>query len=122
MKLDNFLTELEKDPEYIAAQNELRPILDIANEVLHQRLARGWSQSELARRAGTKQANISRLESGLLNPSIKFLQKIGEAFGIELIVKFGEITTTSINSSSTNPSEFNLHHYCHAPILASTVS
>ena len=32
--------------------------------ILELRRARGWSQAELARRAGVRQATISRLESG----------------------------------------------------------
>ena len=89
MKFRDYLNNLRNDPEYAAAEEELRPILDIANDVLRLRLEKGWSQAELAERMGTKQANISRLENGLANPSVEFLQKLAEALGTKLIVHLG---------------------------------
>ena len=84
MKLEEYRQKLQQDLEYQAAKKELKPFLDLADDVLELRLEKGWSQSELARRAGTKQANISRIESGLANPTVKSLQKLAKAFGTEL--------------------------------------
>lgn len=86
MKFEDYKKKLQQDPEYVAAEKELKPILDLADEVLRLRIEKGWSQAELAERAGTKQSNISRLESGLANPSMKFLQKVANTFGTELEV------------------------------------
>lgn len=86
MKLEEYRKQLARDPEYLAAQEELRPLLELANTVFSQRLSRDWSQAELAERVGTRQANISRLESGLSNPSIKFLQRLAEALDAKLII------------------------------------
>ena len=86
MKLEEYRKQLARDPEYLAAQEELRPLLELADTVLSQRLSRDWSQAELAERVGTRQANISRLESGLSNPSIKFLQRLAEALDAKLII------------------------------------
>ena len=77
-----------QDPEVAAAQARLQPKLDLARQVLHLRLERGWTQEELAERGGTKQANISRLENARLNPSVEMLQKIAAALGAELAVAF----------------------------------
>jgi transcriptional regulator with XRE-family HTH domain len=82
-----YLREQRKDPEYLKAEEELRPYLDLADDVLALRIERGWSQSELARRAKTGQPNISRIEDGLANPTIKFLQKLARAFGVKLEVR-----------------------------------
>lgn len=87
MKFSNYLKQLEQDAEYQATMKELQPYLDIANDVLELRLKNGWSQSELAERANTKQANISRLESGLANPTVSFLQKIANAFSTDLEIR-----------------------------------
>lgn len=87
MKLTEYREQLQQDPDYLAAEQELRPLLDLADMVLAQRLARGWSQADLAERVGTKQANISRLESGLANPSVKFLQKLANALGETLTIE-----------------------------------
>ena len=87
MKLSEYRQELAHDPTYLAAEQDLQPLLDLADAVIALRLARGWSQAELAERAGTKQANISRLESGLANPSVKFLQKLANALGESLTIR-----------------------------------
>ena len=87
MRLSEYRQEMATAPAYLAAQEELRPLLDLADAVIALRLARGWSQADLAERAGTKQANISRLESGLANPSVRFLQKVVDALGETLTVQ-----------------------------------
>jgi transcriptional regulator with XRE-family HTH domain len=79
--------ELQQDPEYLEAEARLKPYLDLADEVIELRLERGWTQTELARRAGTQQANISRIENGLANPTVKLLHKLAEAFGTELRIR-----------------------------------
>jgi transcriptional regulator with XRE-family HTH domain len=89
MNFKEYRKKLQQDPEYIAAEKELKPLLDLADRVLDLRLEKGWSQAELAQRVGTKQANISRIESGLANPTVKFLQKLAQAFGVELEVRLG---------------------------------
>jgi len=89
MKFEDFLNELRQDPDYVAAEEERRPFWEIANAVLRLRLAKGWSQSELARRAGTKQANISKLENGLANPTVDFLRRVAQALETELTVRIG---------------------------------
>lgn len=88
MKREEYRKQLEGDAEYQAAAKELKPILDIADEILRLRLERGWTQSELARRVGTRQANISRIEAGLGNPTIKFIQKLATAFECDLELRF----------------------------------
>ena len=50
--------------------NNIRRLRFFANEM---------TQAELAKRADTKQSNISRFESGNYNPSVEFLQKIAGA-------------------------------------------
>ena len=85
------LTELDsllvQNPEYLAAERELRPDLNLANDVIVLRVEAGWSQAELAAEVGTDQANISRLESSLANPTLKFLKKVARALDAELDVR-----------------------------------
>jgi transcriptional regulator with XRE-family HTH domain len=87
MKFEEYLAELEQDAEYQEAERELKPCLDLANEVLALRLERGWSQAELARRAGTRQANISRIETAQANPTLKVLHKLAQAFEADLRIE-----------------------------------
>jgi transcriptional regulator with XRE-family HTH domain len=86
MRVEDWQRELAEDVGYRKAAAELKPFLDLADDVLAARLARGWSQADLAQRVGTRQANISRIESGLSSPTLKLLQKLAEAIDAELTV------------------------------------
>ncbi len=88
MNYKDYFKKLEEDSAYQEAESEFKVILDLADDILRLRMEKGWSQSELAERAGTKQANISRLESGLSNPSINFLQKLAKALDTNISLKF----------------------------------
>jgi transcriptional regulator with XRE-family HTH domain len=75
-----------------------------AAQLIELRTQRGWSQGELARRAGVIQNYISKLENNRIEwPNMYHLQKIANAFGVPL--------TTLIQSregdmpSETNPAD-----------------
>ncbi len=76
----------EKDSILRAEYDVLAPQYELIKEVISARIEQNISQTELARRAGTKQSNISRFESGNYNPSLAFLKKIAAALGKELSV------------------------------------
>jgi transcriptional regulator with XRE-family HTH domain len=49
------------------------------------RKRKGWSQAELARRAGISQPYIVMMESGARkNPSLKMLGKLAKALGVDV--------------------------------------
>ena len=87
MDFSTYQAELQRDPEYAAIECELRPLLELADDVLALRLEKGWSQTELARRVRTNQANISRLENGLANPTLTFIQKVAAALNTEATIR-----------------------------------
>ena len=65
--------------EYEALEEEFV----LAKEFLHLRLKAKMTQQELAKRAGTSQPAIARLESGeYQNLSLAFLRKIGKPLGV----------------------------------------
>lgn len=43
------------------------------------RQARGWSQAELSRQSGVSQANLSKLENGLIGPTEDVVERVAEA-------------------------------------------
>ena len=51
----------------------------------------GLTQSELGKRAGISQPNITRFESGNYNPSLEFLVKIAGAMGKKVKVTLGRL-------------------------------
>ena len=54
--------------------------------VREMRLRRTMSQRELAELAGTRQAAISRIERGLVSPSVDTLERIVAAMGERLVM------------------------------------
>lgn len=89
MDFEQYLkNELEND---IALKNEfnaLQPEYEIIRKLIETRIKYGLTQKELAKKCGIKQSNISRLESGKANPTIKFLQKIAQALDADLFIEF----------------------------------
>jgi len=75
-----------KDPELKKLYDDLELEYSIIAQVIQKRIDKGLTQKELAKKAGTKQSAISRLEAGNANPSIAFLKKISKALGSKLQV------------------------------------
>ncbi|MBN2549897.1 MAG: helix-turn-helix transcriptional regulator [Anaerolineales bacterium] len=84
MKAEDYWRQLEADPEYRQAEEELRLPFALADAILNARLKKGWSQTELARRVGTRQANISRIEAGLANPTLRVIQSICKVLDVDI--------------------------------------
>lgn len=76
MKHTDIKKQLEQNSEYQQAKAELELTFAFGDAVLHARLKKGWTQTELAKRVGTRQANISRIEAGLANPTLELIQKV----------------------------------------------
>ncbi len=82
-----FKKQALKNPEVKKAYDALEPEFALANALIGKRIERGLTQTELARKIGTKQSAIARLESGTYNSSMKMLEKVAKALDAKLIVK-----------------------------------
>ena len=82
--------ELLKDKGIKKAYEKLGPEFAVIEMIIRRRIEKGLSQKELARKIGTKQSAISRLESGTYNPSLSFLQKVSEALNTKLKISLSE--------------------------------
>lgn len=79
---------IASNPE-VAAELENNAVeYQVISEIIRARSEQKVSQKELAERIGTRQSNISRLESGNYNPSLEFLEKVAEALGKKLEIHF----------------------------------
>jgi predicted transcriptional regulator len=67
------------DPEVRREYEALEAEFAIAKELIRARMRAGLSQAELAKRMGTSQSAIARLESGQTLPSTKTLLRFAEA-------------------------------------------
>lgn len=88
MDFSEFKKEMFKDPEFKAAYDRLEPEYAAIEAVLKARMEKGLTQTQLAKKMGTKQAVVSRLESGLANPSVKFLMRLADALDCKLTIRF----------------------------------
>lgn len=77
-----------KNPKIKAEYDKLQPEFALIQAVIDARVKKGVTQEELAKRIGTKQSVISRLESGRANPSVAFLKKLAQALNSHLEIKF----------------------------------
>ena len=83
-----FKAELLKDPEVKKEYDNMRAEFDIIKAIIVARNEQKLTQKELAKRAGLRQANISRMESGTYNPSVKTLKLLAKGLGKELHIEF----------------------------------
>lgn len=87
--LDAVKKDLLKDPQLKREYDKLELQFKVASQIITMRQEKGVSQAELAKRMGTKQSAIARIESGNYNPSLKFLEKIAVALDVPLSLKIG---------------------------------
>ena len=86
-KWEDLERELLSDPETKKEYDKLAPRYGVISALIDARTKRGLTQKELAQRIGTKQSAIARLESGSINPSLEFLQKIAQVMGYKLTIQ-----------------------------------
>ena len=87
--LEHRLTEDLKDPKFRAIFEEERLKLDLAIKIIKLRKEKRLTQAEFARRMGTSQQAISRIESGDYEGfTLKTLQKIASARGTTVQIDF----------------------------------
>ncbi|MCD8067877.1 MAG: helix-turn-helix domain-containing protein [Lachnospiraceae bacterium] len=63
-------------------------MLQLAANLSEARERAGLTQKQLAERTGIYQADISKIERGLGNPSVAPLRRLAEGLGMELEIEF----------------------------------
>ena len=88
LTLDKYLKEQLKDPKFRKEWEKSGAAYQVTRELIKARIEGKISQREIAKRAKTTQAVISRIENMTVSPSIGLLQRIAQALGKNLEVKF----------------------------------
>ena len=88
MKFDDYLQEQLKDPEFKKEWDDIQPEMDVIRAMIDARIKQNLTQKELAARTGIDQADISKLENGTRNPSLKLLKKLASGLGMQLKIEF----------------------------------
>lgn len=83
-----YLDQQLKNPEFTAEWNALEPEYQIIKAIIAAREEKKITQKELSAKTGITQADISRLENGEANPSLKTLKRVAEALGKKLHIEF----------------------------------
>lgn len=78
--------KLMKKLEFASEYQKLQPEYEIACQIIDARLKKNMTQEELAKKVGTGQAVISRLEGMGAKPSISLLHKVAQALQTKIIV------------------------------------
>lgn len=86
--LNDFRNELMKDLSFRKEYEALQPEMDITRAILDARIQAGLTQTELSKKTGISQADISRLENGTRNPSLALLKRLAEAMNMTLRIEF----------------------------------
>ncbi len=84
-----------KEPKYRKAYAALEEEFVLASAVMDARNRAGLTQAALARKMGTTQPVVARLESGQARPSMRTLERLAKATGSRLIIKFAPKSQSS---------------------------
>jgi len=90
-KLNSYELDLQKDlrdSEFKKYFNEYGKQLETAYRILSLRKNKKMNQETLAKKLGTSQAAVARMEAGNQNFSLKMLSKIADVFGKKLKISF----------------------------------
>jgi ribosome-binding protein aMBF1 (putative translation factor) len=82
---------MQTDPSYRREYEALEPEFALIEAMIQARAHAHLTQAQLARRMGTTQAVIARLESGRTKPSTRTLERVAAATGMRLRISFEPI-------------------------------
>src|SRR6202030_20524 len=84
-----------EDPGYRKAYAALEEEFVLASAAIDVRNRAGLTQAALARKMGTTQPVVARLESGRGRPSMRTLDRLAKATGSRLIISFAAMRLVS---------------------------
>ena len=87
-KFNQYLAEQLRDPAFKAEYDALEAEFAIIQAMITARQKTGMTQKQLAERTGIHQSDISKLERGNGNPSLRTLIRLAEGLGMKLKVEF----------------------------------
>lgn len=88
MTLKEYKEKRMKNPAFAQAYIENQPELNVIRAMVEARISQSMTQKELSERTGIAQTEISKLENGTRNPSIKLLQRLADGMDMVLNITF----------------------------------
>lgn len=88
LDFQDYLAQQLKNSKFRGHYEEYGKQLEIAYQILQLRKKQGLSQMQLAKRLGTNQSNVARMEAGQQNFTAGTLHRIASAFKRQLRIQF----------------------------------
>ena len=88
MTLTEALKEQLKDETFKKEYEALEPEYEIISSLIDARKSNNVTQKQLSEATGIAQSDISKIENGSANPTIKLLQRLAEGLNMSLKVEF----------------------------------
>ena len=88
MNLKEYKTRKMQEPEFADAYEEVQAEMNIVRALVDARISRNLSQKELSEKTGITQTEISRLENGTRNPTVRLLQRLADGMDMVLDISF----------------------------------
>ena len=85
---DDMLAKQLQNEDFRKEYEAIQPEMDVIRAMIDARIEQNLTQKELAARTGIDQADISKLENGTRNPSLKLLKKLASGLGMQLKIEF----------------------------------
>lgn len=86
--LEKLIQRKLKDPKFRKEWEESEADYQLGRQIIQARIDSQLSQREIAKRANTTQAVISRIESMSVSTTLQMASRIARAFGKTLQIKF----------------------------------
>ena len=88
MTLTEALKEQLKDETFKKEYEALEPEYEIISSLIDARKSNNVTQKQLSEATGIAQSDISKIENGSANPTLKLLQRLAEGLNMRLKVEF----------------------------------
>jgi DNA-binding XRE family transcriptional regulator len=85
---NDFKKKLLSEPGVRKEYERLEPRYEVIKKLIELRIKNEMTQKQLAKKLNTKQASISRFESGNVNPTVDFMLMVSQALGKKLNITF----------------------------------
>ena len=87
MTLTEALNEQLKDETFKKEYEALEPEYEIISSLIDARKSNNVTQKQLSEATGIAQSDISKIENGSANPTLKLLQRLAEGLNMSLKVE-----------------------------------
>lgn len=77
-----------EDEDFRKEYEDIQPEMEIIRAIIATRKEQNLTQADLSVRTGINQADISKLENGNKNPSLKMLKRLAKGLNMDFRIEF----------------------------------